>query len=657
MGNFSDAVSILAGEPIVLQTRWQFIAPVAVGRAPAYRSLLPMAAQFALVAIWAIVPDATARAADRGDSVLGHAPGNSCLAAYSGDVAATCAAFEKIALGKALAGPDFAPLIKELARLDWASPLHLRPAFGFDWVDLAAVRDPGGIVIFRLPDDAPGAAWIFTSDSPLDKPPTVFAAATKYFTARGYRAATEQRPQGTLTVLSPPDAKTGAPRAFFVAKGFYGAANSKAAAESILNVTPENSLAALAEFKELAPADKSAAPASAADVNFRARPLELQDLFTRSREEGAEAKKDKPTTRRADSEDRSAKMHRLGLDALDAVAGRVRFTPGEPLEWQVEAGAHAPGPYRGIMRLLTLEPGPLSEIPAWVRRDVVGLAMWRWNFVEAMKGFGSLYDESNEPGPDGEGMFEDMLDALRDDPEGVHVDLRKDVFDQMQPEMLRVTAASPPVAADEPPALQTLFVAPLRDAAKVRDTFARFYKDDAKVRRARQGDFDVWSVDKRGSLFVEGESDSLVTIRALAVGDGKLMFSTDSDLLASALKPQEGAAFGDDPSWSRLLEDIKAHQDATAAFRSLVRLGPALEGAYHVATAQEPADKDPLGARLWRTLLFGTNQASAELPRALAPKYDRLRDALPPAATVVSRNAGSWTMRLVVLAPGPESSR
>jgi hypothetical protein len=652
MGNFNDAESGTLRERIVLQTRRGNLGGSFTDRSP-----LAVAAQLALVAVWAITSSAAACAADRGQSFLQHVPQNACLTAYSGEVAATCTAFQKIALGKELSGPDFVPLIKELERLDWASPLHLRPAFGFDWSNLAAVRDPGGIAIFRLADEAAGAAWIFTSESPLDKPPEVIAAATKFFTARGYRATNEQRPQGTLTVLAPPDAKTGSPRALFVAKGYYGAANSQAAAEAILSVTAENSLAEQPAFKELPPADENGSSRSAAEVHFRARPLELNDLLTRSHQKTAESQKNDQATRRADSEEHSAKMHRLGLDALDAIGGRVRFTPGEPIEWQVEAGVHAPGPYRGISRLFALEPGPMPEIPAWLRGDMVSVAMWRWDFVQAMKGFGTLYDESNEPGPDGEGMFEDMLDALRDDPEGVHVDLRRNVFDQVLPEMLRVTAGGPPLAADEPPALHTLFVAPLRDTAKVRDTFASFYKDDAKVRHVRQGDFDVWSVDKRGSLFVEGESDSLVTVRALAVGDGKLLFSTDTDLLTSTLKPPAGAAIGNDASWSRLLEDIKTHQDATTAFRSLVRLGPTLEGAYHLATAQEPTDKDPLGTRLWRLLLFGTIQASAELPRALAPKYDRLRDALPPAATMVSRTEGGWTLRLVVLAPGPESSR
>ena len=111
-------------------------------------------------------------------------PGNASLAVYSDDVSATCREFQKIAIGKALCGPDFAPLLKELDRLGWASPLHLRPAFGFDWVDLAAVHDGGGLVIFPLADGEPGAAWIFVSSTPIETTPAIIAAATAFHEAR-----------------------------------------------------------------------------------------------------------------------------------------------------------------------------------------------------------------------------------------------------------------------------------------------------------------------------------------------------------------------------------------------------------------------------------------------------------------------------------------
>ncbi len=228
MGSFHVYDRDINRERIVLQTR---------PRSLFDRSILATAAQVALLAIAATVGISPVRSAEPA-GFLSRAPGQACLAAYSQEVSATCAAFQNIALGKSLAGPDFAPLIKELQRLDWASPLHLRPAFGFDWADLAAVRDPGGIVIFRLGDNTAGAAWVFTPASPVDNQPALLAAASRYFTGRGYRTTTEQRPRGTLTLLVPRDAKSGSARAMFVGQGFYGAANTQAAAEAILNVAP-----------------------------------------------------------------------------------------------------------------------------------------------------------------------------------------------------------------------------------------------------------------------------------------------------------------------------------------------------------------------------------------------------------------------------------
>ena len=323
----------------------------------------------------------------------------------------------------------------------------------------------------------------FHNRSPVDKPPAIDRGRNQVLYCRGYRATTEQRPNGTLTMLSPPNAKAGSPRALFVGQGFYGAANSQAAAEAILQVMPEKLAGRQPAFKAIDAGRKNGARqprlmSTSAYDRSNYRTCSLGRKKKRRTQENRFGQYDARTRKNV-----PRRCTDLGLDALDVVSGRVRFAPGEPLEWQIEAGVHAPGPYRGIVRLFGLEPGPMPEIPAWVRGDVVSLAAWRWDFVQAMKGFGTVYDESNEPGPDGEGMFEDMLDALRDDPEGVHVDLRRDVFDQLSPEMLRVTAAGPPVAADEPPALHTLFVAPLGDAGQVRDTFARFYKDDAKVRR------------------------------------------------------------------------------------------------------------------------------------------------------------------------------
>lgn len=618
--------------------------------------LSPTVARACAVAI-VLAFSAPAAAADRRTDFAVHVPGDACLAAFSEDVAATCGAFQTTDLGKTFCGDGFAPLIKELTRRGLATPLYMRPAFGFDWNDLAGVREPGGMAIFPLAGGAQGSVWLFITAQGVDQTPACLAVATEFFKAQGYRATTEQRAIGTLTVLTPPAARKGAtPRAFFTGPGLYGVANSPAAAEAILSVKAETSLAAQGVFKQLPPAGAQGDPHSAAAVSFCVRPIELRELIARSQDQSVGAtqanRTDKPDNKRTThKEDHSAKARRLGWDALQYVAGRVRFDLVEPCQWQIDARVHAPGPYRGAMRMLELKPGPFPELPPWIRANVISAGFWRWDFPLAMKGFGSLYDEANEPGPDGEGMFEDMLDGLRDDPEGVQIDLRRDVFAHVTPEMVRISAETERATADQPGPVQWLYVAGVNDAAQVRDTFARFYKDDDKVAHARAGDYDLWTIGEGGSLFVEGESDSLVTVRALAVGANRLMFCTDTELLKSAIEPQAAAgALGDDPQWARLLGWIKAQEVADTALRSLVRLARVLEPSYEAAIAEELSEDAP-AVRLWRTLLFGSAEVSPDVPRALAPKYDRLRGAFPPAAMVMSRSGDDWILHIGAVAP------
>jgi hypothetical protein len=610
-----------------------------------------------------------ARAADDLAALAQRVPGDACLAVLSSDVAATCEAFQKTNVGKSLCGADFAPLIKELARLDLASPLRMRPAFGLDWSDLTAVHGVGGFVVFPLPDGSRGAAWLFVSAKPAIPPAAWLTSASDYFRKKAYTQAQYNRTGGAITLLRPPASdRKATPRAIFVGQGFHGIANSQAAAEALLAALPARSLATQAAFSDNA--QSRSAETSAADVCFYARPLELERLM-RSKESPAQpqppaspaaakpAGKAAPEEEAVDTEDPDAKAHRLGWDALQSVAGWVAFSAAEPCEWQIDAAVHAPGPYRGVMRMLELRSGPLAELPNWISAGAKSVALWRWDFAQAIHGFGSLFDEANQAGPDGEGMFEDMLDALRDDPEGVRVDLRRGLFDLLAPELLRIDAPSlspsKPRQSDPP---RSVYVARTLDEAAIKDTLARFYKGDDRVRKARVGDFDTWTVDNTASLFVEGESDSLVTVRAIALGQGQLFFSTEADSLQAVLAPSSEAKLIDDAAWKSSTEWMKKQETPTTSLRSFVRLDAMLEPGYRSAIAY-PSDSDALPVRLWRQLLFGGPEALATQPRAGAPDFDRLRAALAPAGFVMSRTPDGWAIRLgalrTQLSPAPSN--
>ena len=599
-----------------------------------------------------------------------HAPADACLAVFSGDVAATCGAFQKTRIGKQLCGPEFRPLVAALANLELAGPLHLRPAFGFDWNDLAKVHDAGGLVIFPLKDGSSGAAWIFTPAEPRREPAECLTAAGRYFEQKDFRSTSMQRKDVNLTLLQPPAArKSESPRVLFTAATFYGVANSQAAAEAVLATAANRSLAGQAGLKEsLPPAESQAATA---DVSLFVKPFELLELMTRAAHEENKTPA-KPTAKggktktanRPPREDEPAAAKRLGFTAIESLAGRVSFGADAPCEWSATATIRAAGPYRGALRVLELRPGPLAELPSWINADVMTAGRWRWDFPLAMKGFGSLYDQANEPGPDGEGLFEDLLDGLRDDPEGVQVDLRRNLFEQLTGEVLRISDGGRPATTEDAASQRWLYVAGVRDATKVKEALSRFYQSDKRVEHAQRGAYDVWTVGPGASLFVEGESDSLVTVRGLALGQDQLLFATDVDLLESALAGGgDGPKLRDDQSWMRLLEWIARQHGEATALESLVRLDRALESSYRTAIAEplpkKPADSrdakasenEPLGGRLWRVLLFGTSKNDAPLPRSAAPKFEAFSDALPQGAIVISRVPDGWNIRFGVLGP------
>ncbi len=264
-----------------------------------------------------------------------------------------------------------------------------------------------------------------------------------------------------------------------------------------------------------------------------------------------------------------------------------------------------------------------------------------------MQGFGNLFDEANEPGPDGVGLFEDMLDGLRDDPEGVQVDLRREVFAQLGPEIMNVTDRGGEKTDQRPHGDRTLYVTRVRDMAVVTDALKRFYRGDDRVQHARTGEYEVWTVPEGASLFVEGESDSVVSVRALALGAGRMLFATDVDMLHAMLAGSAtGAALSDGSPWSGLWRKMQ-DRPGEASLWALTRLDDTMAPAYSQATkdAKPEEEAGPL-AGLWRILLFGTADPETQVPTAAAPPFGRVRAGLPPASVIMAPVAEGWTITI-----------
>jgi hypothetical protein len=154
------------------------------------------------------------------------------------------------------------------------------------------------------------------------------------------------------------------------------------------------------------------------------------------------------------------------------------------------------------------------------------------------------------------------------------------------------------------------------------------------------GEYEVWTVPEGASLFVEGESDSVVSVRALALGKNHMIFGTDIEQLKNALAAGgSGPRWKQDATWSRLWKSLNERHPQPGALWSMTRLEQVLEPAYQRAVRKpEKEAEDGLAAALWRILLFGTADEEADVPYAAAPSYDRVKAALPPAGTFLSES-------------------
>jgi len=555
--------------------------------------------------------------------VADHLPATASLVLYSGDIGATCAEFQETRLGGVLAGDAFRPLVDRLRKDHQGGPLNLQPIFGFDWRELQTVHQGAALIVFPLQDGAAARACVFAGEASQD-PAAPLPVAMAYFNSRGYVPSESSRGEFVVTTFNPQaTAKDETSRVLFSGPGLYGVADSLAAADVLLAVKAADALSASGLWKQAT--RQTGTPARPGDLRTLVRPFELWEQSRRATPPSEKAEETYP-----DVPDSLASSRQVGFDGITAVVGHVTFPASAGRDWQISARVVTNQPYGKAMRLFELRPGAVPEIPDFIRSEVTSASFWRWDFPLAMQGFGSMFDEANEPGPDGVGLFEDMLDGLRDDPEGVRVDLRREVFANLGPEIWSVTDRAGPKTEDQPHGDRVLYQTVVREQAKVADALKRFYAGDDRVAYQRAGEFDLWTVPAGASLFVEGESESVISVRALALGEGKLLFSTDPDQLREALNGAAGKPLKDDLAWRGLWQSAG---EGEAGLWGLAKLDETMAPEYAAATQPELAEDASAMAAMWRVLLFGAFDKQNAPPVDVVPAFDQVQPGLSRTGT------------------------
>ncbi len=120
-----------------------------------------------------------------------------------------------------------------------------------------------------------------------------------------------------------------------------------------------------------------------------------------------------------------ATLKKEGYTAVKGLGGAIRIDPATG-ELVLRGFLRAPRPYQRSMRMMAFTDEAGVQPPPWVPRDVALFGTVSVQAAVAFEAYSTLFDTLFGEGE--EGVFEEVIKGLKDDPVGPRVDLRKELL-------------------------------------------------------------------------------------------------------------------------------------------------------------------------------------------------------------------------------------
>ncbi len=375
-----------------------------------------------------------------------------------------------------------------------------------------------------------------------------------------------------------------------------------------------------------------------------------------------------------------------GFSAIKGLGGFVEFSSGEN-EVLHRTFVYAPPvnssgeKYNMAARMLKFPNSEEQIPPAWMPNQTTNFINMYWKMQEAFEYSKTLVDEVA-----GAPVFEDILDSLKNDPNGPRVDLRQGLVQHLGERAMFFADYRLPITTTSERWLVALEV---KDPATVQATVDKAMKADPDAKKRVIGTHNVWEIIEQetpaeveelniaGPGFGEAGNESeeeedrgpLLSHAAFTVGFGYLLVASHMDYMEEVLNRGAGQQALDNTKdfvmVSHAITKIGASQDAVRYFS---RLDKEFHTTYElIRQGKMPESESLLGDALNR--LFAPEQKGAVREQQIRgdkmPDYDKVRAYLGPSGLYVQSEDNGWFVAGTVLkkptdgmeAAGPMVSR
>jgi hypothetical protein len=277
-------------------------------------------------------------------------------------------------------------------------------------------------------------------------------------------------------------------------------------------------------------------------------------------------------------------MESEGFDAVEAVGGVVSMSSG-PYGFLFRTFVLAPQPFQRAMKMLAFPNGGPFSPAGWVPADVSSYVAYNWDMMQAFDSFGTLFDLLFGDGQ--EGVWGDVQESLKNDPNGPQIDLRNDLIAHLGKRAALLTDTELPIG---PQSQRRLFAAEVLNAGALAKAIERSMENDPATKKrefeghtiyeivaeeqfaAEAGAAGAKETDKGigGQLGPGAQQGRLLPNSAVTVANNTLLVASHLSLLEKVLtqakKPAGLAAADAFHTVEGHLQKLGAGQDCMQAF-------------------------------------------------------------------------------------------
>ena len=579
-------------------------------------------------------------------------------------------------LGQLMNDPVMKPFTEDLRRQFQDRWARIRDRLGLRLDDLKGV--PGGEMAVAMIAPAKGEAAVALLLDVTDHVPQAQALLDKVTANLIEKGAKQTRKtvEGTTVIVFdlPKTQESPAGLAvYFLSGNLLGAADDQGVIEAILRrklgqAAPGDSLADLPAFGAVMNRCRQHAKTTMPQIRWFIEPLGYVEAV---RAATPEEKRRKGVTVLDVLRDQ-------GFTAVQGVGGFVDLKV-DGYEVLHRTAVYAPKPYkpapapyenRVSMNMFVLPNGDGFALPAWIPNDIAGCTTFNWDILGAFDNLGPTFDQLVGEGETG--VWDDVLNSLKDDPNGPQIDLRSELIVHLGQRVTTIKNYRLPITITSE---RLLFAVETRDEAAVAAGIKKMLKDDPTIKHREFEGLDIWEtveqqqhkipnaplVDlpslgskekqpgkagRRRLVDEEDEEQRLLPHAAVTVVNGHLLVASHYDFLIEVLqkakKPDPLAQSMD----YRVVDGAMKQLGAGAnCIRSFSRTDEAYRPTYELIRMGKMPESQAMLGRILNALLGPRKKGAVreqKVDGAKMPDYQVVRRYLGPAGAFGTTEDQGW---------------